>query len=473
MKSIRTFLTISIISIIILANFLAALHGYQKSMQEAEILFDHKLEDYSDFLATSASVLTNQSVVAQKANEKKNILDLSKASQSAVIFQVRDENHTILIQSDIFEIEEHKASFSFRPTVENTYINFANFRWRSITRYFPQKNRWVLVMEKQDVRYKLAESVILESVYPIIIAVPTIALIIFFIVRWGLKPVASLATSVDKKQADNLSPIQIENVPQELLSLTQRINDLLFRLERVLSREKRFASDAAHELRTPIAALNIQMKNLLDEGENKQENIAELSIGVRRMSHLVEQILMLNRASPELYAKQFKPIDLLRLLKELVAELYPLIDEKSHEIELIEGMHDETNFLVSGEEFSLNALFKNLMVNAIKYTPDNGHIQIKLEQSDQFVMLAIMDSGPGIARAERKRIFERFYRLDGDRNQSTVIGCGLGLAIVKQIAELHHAKIELSTSQFEIENGQLVTSGLCVTIIFQKSSLEE
>ncbi len=469
MKSIRLFLTISIISAIILANFLAALHGYQESMQEAEVLFDQKLEDYSDFLATSTPTQIKSELTTPNTFQAPVIQ--SNAAGDAIIFQVRDENNSLLFQSNSFEKNQSTNEFSFNPKIENNYINFANFRWRSIIRHYPQNRRWVLVMEKQDVRYKLAESVILKSVYPIILAVPTIALIIFFIVKRGLKPVGLLATSVDEKQASNLSAIQIEDVPEELISLTQRINDLLFRLDSSLAREKRFASDAAHELRTPIAALNIQMKNLLDEGMNEQQSVVELSRGVKRMSHLVEQILMLNRVSPELYADQFKPVNLTNLLKELVAEIYPLIDQRGHDIELIEqnfagiSSHDCT---VWGEEFSLHTLFKNLLVNAIKYTPKKGQLQLNVEQAEGLVTVTIMDSGPGIEPADRDRIFERFYRLDGDRNQSKVIGCGLGLSIVKQIANLHDAIIELSTSSWEREAEQGVSSGLCVKVIFKK-----
>jgi len=470
-KSIRLFLTISIISAIILANFLAALHGYQESMQQAEVLFDHKLGDYSDLLAIITPTEIKSNSNRQHVFEKSNAQNVSITDWDEIIFQVRNKDNKVLFQSKIFQSEPFKDEFSFRPIEENTYVNFANFRWRSFTRYYPKKHRWVLVMEKQDIRYELAESVILKSVYPIILAVPTIGLIIFFIVRRGLKPVSLLAASVDEKQAGNLSPIKIEDVPQELTSLTQRINDLLFRLDSALLREKRFASDAAHELRTPIAALNIQMKNLLDEGMNEQQSVVELSRGVKRMSHLVEQILMLNRVSPELYADQFKPVELTKLLKDLVAEIYPLIAQSGHDIELLEQKHDEalcSDYQVSGEALALHTLFKNLLANAIKYTPDNGQIRIELKQTDENVIVAIMDSGPGVASVDRERIFERFYRLDGDRNQSKVVGCGLGLAIVKQIADLHNASIKLSTSSWSGNTGETVTSGLCVKIIFQK-----
>ncbi len=481
MNSIRLFLTISIISIIILANFLAALQGYQESMQEAEILFDHKLEIFSEFLAintpTSPQVNLTQNNSVQQSDD--GLLGPEDNSQKSVVYQVRDQNNQVIFQSKLFDLENSDNDFNFDLNEGNSYLNYANFRWRSITRYYAANQRWVFVMEKQDVRYKLAESVILKSVYPIILAVPTIALIIFFIIRRGLRPVIQLADSVDKKRASNLSSIEIDDVPEELSLLTQRINDLLFRLDSTLLREKRFASDAAHELRTPIAALNIQMKNLMDEGENGHQSIAELSLGVKRMSHLVEQILTLNRSSPEFYANQFKPVDLSLLIKELVVELYSIVEEKEHDIEMdisneyyegtaAKGLNSHQDYTILAEEFALQTLFKNLIVNAVKYTPNHGQIRVRLEQDKEHVMVTVMDSGPGIVKNERERIFERFYRLDGDRNQSKVLGCGLGLAIVKQIASLHKATIEVAASNFKSSSGKNITAGLSIKIIFTK-----
>lgn len=470
MNSIRLFLTISIVSTIILVNFLAALHGYQESMQESEILFDHKLEDFSNFLAYNTSK-NSQTKASLDYPEK---LEHSDDLADSVIYQIRDINYQLIAQSNFIESNSEKTELKTNQKLENTHINFANFRWRLITRYYQDKQIWISVMEKQDVRYQLAESVILKSVYPIIIAVPSIALIIFFIVRRGLKPIEQLARNVDKKQASNLSAIKLDAVPVELSQLTQRINELLSRLENTLSREKRFASDAAHELRTPIAALNIQMKNLIDETEGEIGNVGDLNLGVKRMSHLVEQILTLNRSSPELYMDQFKKVDLTKLLKELVAELYSLIDEKGHEIELKYLNTKEENAVgekvescyVMGEEFALHTLFKNLVVNAIKYTPSHGKILINLEQNENTIKVTVMDSGPGIKQAERERIFERFYRLDGDRNSSKVIGCGLGLAIVKQVADLHHAKIVVGQSDFLFDSKK-ITKGLSMEVIFR------
>lgn len=476
MKSIRLFLTLSIVATIILINFLAALHGYQESMLEAERLFDQKLEDYSELLVKFSR--PHNTVKREQRLVHKNSHLTMNGIKDTVIYQIREKDGRVVSQSKIFD--NHQFNIPLKD--DKSYINYEGFRWRIFTRFYSKEARWVHVLEKQKLRYKLAESVILKSVYPIILAIPTIVLIIFFIVRRGLKPVNLLAENVGHKQANDLSPIEINRAPEELLLLTQRINALLARLDDSLSREKRFAADAAHELRTPIAVLNLQMKNLIDGSSDHQQNVSELEQGVKRMSHLVEQILTLNRISPDLMSEQFKPIDIAKLMKGLVAELYPLIDAKGHEIELvsqttqqlIEGGYREltieplsaTSYVIVGEAFALKTIFKNLIENAIKYTPNNGQLRIELEKNEESVIVSVMDSGPGISSADKERIFERFYRINDDRNQSEVAGCGLGLAIVKQMSDLHGAKIRLSDSHFRFENKQKVISGLCVKLIF-------
>lgn len=462
MSSIRLFLTISIISAVVLANFLAALHGYQESMQEAEVLFDSKLQNYAEFVANSQRTAKLEELsTSSNPNPNPNRLE-------EVLYQVWDKQSQLVAQSTRFPRE-----LNFTSEENKLYINFEQARWRSITQYFPEAKRWVVVLEKQDVRYNLAESVILKSVYPIIMAIPTIAILIFFIVHAGLRPIRKLANEVDEKRAGDLSAIELENVPLELSRLTQRVNELLARLDGSLSREIRFASDAAHELRTPIAALNLQMKNLRDELDDqlpgKSESIHALSDGVKRMSHLVEQILSLNRSSPELYAEKFSPLDLTDLLKSLLVELYPMAEEAKHEIEF-DIINENENYTVDGDVFSLSTLFKNLIINAVKYTPSGGQVMIQLSKHENDISVRIMDSGPGIAVDERSRIFERFYRVDGDRNQTQIMGCGLGLAIVKQIADLHQAKLTLSDSDFKLQSGIQVNHGLCVELVLKASA---
>jgi len=481
MNSIRLFLTISIVATVVLANFLAVIQGYQESMTEAEVLFDQKLESFAHLLVKTTIFRPLPDDSSVHAATDLQIPD------DAIHYQVRDGNGRLLLHSN-----QLGSKFNFERKSEKGYLNYQHFRWRYLTLYSNQQDHWILVMEKQDIRYKLAESVIIKSVYPIIIAIPAIALIIFLIIGRGLKPIGNLATNVHKKRASELSPIELEGIPLELSSLTEQINNLLARLEESMNREKHFASDAAHELRTPIAALNIQAKNLIDLYRNEAkagkhlddppdktgtiqtlEVIQELDEGVKRMSHLVEQILTLSRTTPKHYGDKFHDVDLRLLLKQLVARNYSLIEENQHEIELdyMAESNSKTsqNYVVKGDLFGLQTLFKNLLLNSIKYTPRNGSIKICLVSGEDKLIVQIMDSGPGISLEQRNRVFERFYRLGGDRNQSPIMGCGLGLAIVKQIADLHSAHLSLHDSQFMLANEVAIKSGLCVKLVFPRS----
>jgi two-component system, OmpR family, sensor histidine kinase QseC len=242
-----------------------------------------------------------------------------------------------------------------------------------------------------------------------------------------------------------------------LMVLVESANGLLRRLEAGFERERRFTADAAHELRTPIAALKVHLQNLIDEMGGKETGpLGKLKQGVDRMGHLVEQILTLNRTTPEHYIAQFACIDLFAVTKRVMESgLIGQSAEKSQRLEF-EGLVCE----VYGDLFALETLILNLLGNAVKYTPSGGRIIVKISIVDGAVTLQVKDSGPGIPAQMRERVFERFYRLGGDRHESGVIGCGLGLSIARHIVSLHGAAIELSDSG--------MGSGLCVTVTFPR-----
>ena len=235
-------------------------------------------------------------------------------------------------------------------------------------------------------------------------------------------------------------------------------NALLARLESSFEREKRFASDAAHELRTPISALKVHLHNLInsdpdDTIKQHQKSLEELKDSADRMGHLTEQILTLNRTTPEQFFSHLEPLDLYTLVQNEIVNIYPQAEEARLKLEL-----SGSSTTINGDRFALETLLRNLLGNACKYTPAGGSVTASIEQSADLVTLQIEDSGPGVPEDQYDRLFDRFYRLDGDRHSSGKPGCGLGLAIVKHITDLHRASIELSHSSHE--------TGLCVTIRF-------
>lgn len=432
MRSIRIFLVVVILAVFTLFNFVAALRGYQSSMQQAEQLFDQKLLE-------TARIIAN----IHTENTATNI-----DHQSHLAFQVWQDKLLLAASSNTPDTPISRFSPGF------DHANFDGYRWRTVSYHDPKTGYWVLAAERKDLRFTLAENVILQSIMPILIGLPIVGLLIWLIVSHGLKPLRRLAHEMANKQPNDLSPLSLQAPQQELAQIVASSNGLLERLETSLQREKQFASDAAHELRTPISTLKVQLYNIRKAlGDSTAAREVELT--AQRLEHIVEQILSLYRNSPGQYNATFTPIDLKALTEEVLAEAYPQFDKKNQQLEF-EG----TNCAIMGDNFALKTLLINLLSNANKYTPENGQIKVRLEPVDNRVLLSVEDSGPGISQNQRPLIFDRFYRIHGDRHPSGETGCGLGLAIVKRIADLHHADISITNSSF--------TSGTSFNILFNK-----
>ena len=436
MHSIRNFLIILLLAIITLAIFAASLHGYRSSMEKAEELFDRQLKDFALLLAS----------VKFDANKNQILDDESKA------IQVWSQEGILVIRSEQVtetHIAEFKAGYS--------YSNFKDLRWRVYAHQSLIDQRWIMVGEPVNVRFTLAESVILDSVIPIVFIIPLLGLMIWAVVGKGLSPLGKLAQQLTAKQSDDLIPIPLANQPVELLTVTQSINALMMRLSDAFDRERRFASDAAHELRTPISVLKVQLHNLSQTLPKNIEGLEGLKQGVDRMEHLVEQILALYRSSPEQLKNEFTRVDIYRLAQDVIGRVYSEIAEKQQQIELV-----GSEAFINGDEFALETLIKNLISNAIKYTPCEGDILIEVKHESSCVVLTVDDSGPGIPDNLRHRVFERFYRVGGDQHSTDVVGCGLGLSIVQHIATIHSADLALEHSRYE--------TGLSVRVSFPAHS---
>ncbi|MFO7550664.1 MAG: ATP-binding protein [Haliea sp.] len=431
MKSIRTSLVIMLVAAFTLVSFVAALNGYRASMDKAEVLLDAQLRYASDILVS--------------IEPGSSAMPASVDGAEGFVFQVWDGD-TLLLRS---------ASAPIAPLTPFVggyrYVNFGGYRWRTLT-VASAEQRWSMVAERADVRHLLAESVVLESVTPLLLWLPVAALLIWVLVGWGLAPLRDLSRQINRKASDDLAPLQYPEPPAELRQVIESTNGLLLRLAAALQREKHFASHAAHELRTPISALKIHLHNLEGEIGAGSSALEHANAGVERMQHLVEQLLDLARTQPELIKANFHSMDLHALARRVTAETWPEFEARGQSLSLT----GEKVFM-QGDEVMLEILLRNLLDNAGKYTPAAGEISVFAGRRGGRVVLEVADSGPGIPSAERERVFERFYRV-GERAQSAVAGAGLGLAIVQHIVQLHGARIRLTDST--------LGSGLAVTIEF-------
>ncbi len=405
----------------VLTCFLALVKGYQKSMHHGENLLDNELKIVAGVLIEQPLALSTNAV--QVSNNSAQLL-----------YQIW-QNNSLLSGSSSLSNNQISFSEGFQTS------NVAGQRMRV---FVMRKNtRKVIVAEPMSKRFELAEAVILSAMLPMLWAVPLLAIFISFFVKYALAPLTRLSKQLATRQANDFTPINWQVTDEEIKPVINRLNDLFKRVETAYLRERFFASDAAHELRTPLSSLKINVHNLASKQSNSQnhQELQAMSQGINRLSNIVEQMLILGRTQPEQWQRQFSEQSLLAITQQVVSEQYDKIDGKNQTISL-EG----DDFVINGDEFTLTTLIANLLSNAIKYTPDNGQIIIKLASSNNGFSWQIDDSGAGMTEEQKDRIFNRFYRVGGDQHPSGEQGAGLGMAIVQHIIAIYGASIHLANS---------------------------
>lgn len=422
MTSVRRYLISVLIALLVLTSFLAALQSYRLSADRARELFDQDLQ-------LVAAVIMQQ----YQAN--------SISFEQAMAVQL------IHNQQIHYRSEQAPATAVMAPDGFSEQ-NFSGKRWRVFAQ--SSTDGWrIMVAQPLQQRLQLADEVITASIYPVVLSLPIQALLIWLVVSRALRPLNTFSKELTSRKANELTPVMLEQVPQELAPVLLSTNHLFERLSAAFAREKRFASDVAHELRTPLSVLEITLHNALTRWQQQgmpqtDESMQALRDGVDRMRQLIEQIMLLNRTNPDNFQAKMQPLDLAALCREVVADCYLQLEKKQQQIS-IEG---EQHLQLNADAFAMRLVVSNLLGNAIKYTPAGGQIKLMLSRNHAIAILEVADSGPGIAEAEYEQVFNRFYRIGADRHQSGVPGSGLGLAIVQDIVLLHNGKITLAKSEF-------------------------
>lgn len=328
--------------------------------------------------------------------------------------------------------------------------------WRVFTIHDTKDHLVFVVAEHYNVRNSLAQHIMKDDLYIMLLIYPLSGLLIWIIIGRGLRGIGKFAEEIAKRAADKLDAVDLEAVPAEITPLVDELNKLFLRLKQAFEREQRFAADAAHELRTPLAALKTQAQVALKatDAHERQMHLHQVIAGVDRCTHVIQQLLTLCRLNPETVAlEDLTQVDLPKIAAEVIAQLAPHAVAKQIEIELVAK---DSNCVITGNATGLYALIRNLVDNAIRYTPENGAIKVAIFNQLENVILRVTDNGPGIPAELRSRVFERFFRVLGTNTQ----GSGLGLAIVLQIAQLHHGNVTLGAP----ESGE----GLEVEVSFPK-----
>lgn len=321
-------------------------------------------------------------------------------------------------------------------------------------RVFALRTPTHLIQVAQDLaaRRELVGNLVFRIVGPVMLLAPILMLAVWWVVKQSTRPLALARTEIARRAADELSPLVAPGLPDEVRPLVDEINLLFARLAEAFDAQRHFVADAAHELRSPLAALRLQVQSLQRAADTESRDVAarRLLAGLDRTGRLVDQMLLLARQDAATDPTGIKPVDLRATATLAIGDVHAFAQERRIDLGIVEA----ATVSVTGELESLRILFRNLLENAVKYAPEGGTVDVAIRAGDGAAVVEIADSGPGIPVEERERAFDRFRRLPG----GTASGSGLGLAIAQTIARRHHATITLDTSSR--------LGGLLVTVRF-------
>ena len=420
MKSLRSRLLIGLLGGLLVAALAAALLIYRAALAEANEVFDLHLRD---------TALTMRDEAFQRPFSAPPQPDLT----------ARDAEVDLVVQ--VFSLDGVRVYYSRRhfdlpglTTLGYSTVDTRDGRWRVFGVQTPL--HVIQVAQPQAVRQVRAARLAVRVLLPFALFVPLLGGLVWFIVGRGLRPLRNLAGEIDARSAEVLSPLRTANLPDEARPLVIALNAQMKRVETLIEHERSFLADAAHELRTPLTGLRLQVQALAHAPEPQRAPAIEaIQCSLDRTSRLIEQLLALARQQQPEQAV-LTPVALDELARRVVAELLPMADARGVDL----GVTDAAAVIVAAEPEALASLLRNLVDNALRYTPAGGRIDVSVAaEKNGAALLQVFDNGPGIPADQRERVFDRFYRLP----ESPAGGSGLGLSVVQLIAQRHGAKVML------------------------------
>lgn len=347
-------------------------------------------------------------------------------------FQVWDAGGHLLLRSDDAPPTPMARAPGYTDIIHNGHT------WRMLSIWGHRGRFQVQVAQPAEDRERVALEVATQVAIPIIVALPLLALLIYLSVRRALRPLDAVTAGVAARTPENLEPLPDSETPEEVRPLVGALNRLLARLRITLDNERRFTADAAHELRTPLAALKVQAQVAMatPQKEDRDHALTQMVSGVERTARLVDQLLRLARLDPLQGLQVSRPVELTGLIGEVEAELISLAERLGQHLVLERPAEP---IAIDGDGDMLHVALRNLVENALRYSPRGSTIRVGLARDSGEIRLWVEDDGPGVAQEELERLTERFYR----GRDVTTEGSGLGLAIVQRVAKLHGARLDL------------------------------
>ena len=442
-STLRVRLLLSLLAVLVVAALAMGGSVYWNVLRQTESLFDYQLRQM-------ALSLRDQGEIAPE-----DARALADGQLDYVIQIWREDGH-----------EVYATQLQTEPPAR-AVIGFADIPagglvWRTFS--VETRDRVIQVAQPERVRHERAAQAALRSVVPLLAVAPALALVIGWLVQRSLAPLQRLALEVRARDSGSLQALPVEDLPDEVLPLVQSLNALLDRLGAALAAQRHFVGDAAHELRSPLTALKLQVQLLRRAPDDAARDDAAraLTAGVDRATRLVEQLLALARseAAPSRETGAGQP--LAELVRQAMADVGPFAAARGTTLEL--DVAEGAEALPAFGEADVTALARNLIDNAVRYSPAGGHVSVWVGSEPGQAGAAVLqvdDDGPGIPQADREMVFDRFVRRDNAADQT---GSGLGLAIVRQVALRQGAQVTLGESPLGGLRVRVIWPGIEATV---------
>lgn len=428
--SIQTRLLMLVLGSVLAFGFIAGYESYKNALHEADETFDAQLAQYAQSLLLVA-------IHTDDEQEEPMPPPVHKYQQT-LAFQVWSVEHgtpRILLRSN-------NASVNIPDPVPPEGFSSGKRqgrRWHYYRHYDAEHRLEVLVGQSSHARDDLAGQVAWHNIEPFLLGLPILLLVATFSIRYALKPLRKLTGELQQLSPAQLEPISIADAPHELAPVLHALNQLLARIASAIENERRFTADASHELRTPLAALRAQVQaaQLASNEEERRECLSRATQGTDRMAHLVEQLLTLSRLDEHSSQAHFESINLIELARSSCADIAPQALAKDIELVLDPQL---PSAVIKGMPDMLLILLRNLLDNAIRYTPPNGRVAVHIRTTNDSTELEVIDNGKGVEDGKLAQLGQRFNRLAPSETE----GVGLGLSIVMRIAKIHQAQLHFS-----------------------------
>jgi two-component system sensor histidine kinase QseC len=423
--------------------------SFQRTIREVDELMDGRLAESARTLQV---LIAHAGLASLRGSDGRG--DLVPVPGEAAI-KVARSRHTYTYEAEVgfqvFDRQGHPtlatANLVDLPAPRSTDADFqdlriGHYRWRVYTLRDDGEGVVIRTAERYDSRNGILHALWLDHGVPLLLGLPLLALLVGWAVTRGLRPLAALAQALSTREPGSRQRIHLAQAPQELQPVLDALNAQLERQEDALERERRFSADVAHELRTPLASIMINLESALATRDLKeaQDSLGGAQHSVVALARRIEQLLALARLEAGA-ATQRATIDLVVVASDVIEELTTIIADSGVQLDFVRS---EPNVVVRGYEAALAALLRNLIENALRHVPHGGQVQLVIERTASEAIIDVIDDGPGIAYEQRAAVFARFHREKSSRGE----GYGLGLSIVQRAAELHNASIELLDSPF-------------------------